>query len=150
VPDPTKPLLSESTALKASEAFPESIALLKFLDGTFVMVYPEDTDCTDLMDMIPTTFGGLVVDVTTNKIVPCAETDEIRAEPAEESGPQSGSNKIELYPGGPLIVRGLLYDQEPIRPTKTSVMAARLLPYVYDSTRASAGVLLENGVVRLY
>jgi hypothetical protein len=59
--------------------------------------------------------------------------------------PQSGSNKIELYPGRPLIVRGLLYDQEPIRPRKTSVMAARLLPYIYDSTRASAGVLLENG-----
>jgi hypothetical protein len=39
------------------------------------------------------------VDVMTDKIVPCAETDEIRAEPAEESGPQSGSNKIELYPG---------------------------------------------------
>ena len=82
--DTTKPL-SESTALKAFEAFPESIALLEFLDGTFVMVYPEDTDCTDLMDMIPTKFGGLFVDITTNKIVPCAETDEIRAEPAEES-----------------------------------------------------------------
>ena len=60
------------------------------------MVYPEDTDCTDLMDMIPATFGGLVVDVTTDrKIVLCAETDEIRAEPAEKSGPQSGPNKIE-------------------------------------------------------
>jgi len=141
--DPTKSL-SESTALKAFEAFPESIALLKFLDGTFVMVYPEDTYCTDLMDMIPTTFGVLFVDVTTNKIVPCAETDEIRAEPAEESGPQCGPNKVELYPGRPLIVRGLLYDQEPIRPRTTSVMAARLLPYIYDSTRASAGVLLEN------
>jgi len=57
------------------------------------MVYPEDTDCADLMDMIPTTFGGLVVDVMTDKIVPCAETDEIRAEPAEESGPQSGSKE---------------------------------------------------------
>ena len=140
--DPIKPL-GESTALKAFEAFPGAIALMKFIDGTFVIVYPQDTDCADLMDMVPTTFGGLAVDLTTDKIAPC--TDGMPAEPVEESGPQSGSDKIELYPGRPLIVRGLLHDQEPIRHRKASAKAARLLPYIYDSTQASAGVLLDSG-----
>lgn len=46
--DPTKPL-SESVALKAFETFPASVAFLKFLDGMFVVIYPEDTDCSDMI-----------------------------------------------------------------------------------------------------
>lgn len=48
--DPAKPL-GEPAALKAFETFPESVALLKILDGTFIVVYPEDTDCLELMDI---------------------------------------------------------------------------------------------------
>jgi hypothetical protein len=75
---PANPL-SEPTALKAFEAFPESVALLKFLDGTFIVVYPENTDCLELMDMIPTTSGGLAVDTATDKMIPCMKTGEIKS-----------------------------------------------------------------------
>lgn len=106
--DPTKPL-NESVALKAFETFPGSVALLKFLDGTFIVVYPEDTDCSELMDTNPTQFGGLPVDVATDKMTPCMETDKIMlstqpAEPVDlfvKSGAQDlskGSQQIQLYP----------------------------------------------------
>ncbi|KAL1985777.1 hypothetical protein VTN96DRAFT_7399 [Rasamsonia emersonii] len=85
-----------------------------------------------MMDLIPTQFGGLPVDVATDKMTPCIETDEITpstkpAEPADPvvrsgaQGPSKGSPQVELYPGSRLTVRGLL------------------------TTQASAGVLVDTG-----
>jgi len=36
--------LSEAVAIKAFETFPGSLAILKFLNGTLVVVYPDGTD----------------------------------------------------------------------------------------------------------
>ncbi|KAL1963872.1 hypothetical protein VTN77DRAFT_7678 [Rasamsonia byssochlamydoides] len=110
--DPTKPL-SEEVAVKAfEETFPGSVAILKFFDGIFVVVYPENTDCSHLVDTIPTTFGGLYVDMATDKITPCTEP----IDPATQSGTECLSQapqKVELYPGNEVALQGPLFGQQP-------------------------------------
>jgi hypothetical protein len=43
------------------------------------------------------------------------------------------------------MVREPLYGQEPRLSKNISTMAARLIPYVYGATQASAGVLVDTG-----
>lgn len=108
------------------ETFPGSVALLKFLDGTFIVVYPQGTHCLHLRDTIPTTFGGLLVSRATDNIAPAwiqtrlyhvltPETIE-RAAPFVESGDQGlskGPQKVKLYPGSRLMLQGPLFGQQP-------------------------------------
>ncbi|KAL1963502.1 hypothetical protein VTN77DRAFT_8083 [Rasamsonia byssochlamydoides] len=149
--DPTK-ALGEDVALKAFEAFPGSVAFLKFLDGTFIVVYPQGTDCSKLVDTIPTLFGRLPVDMATDKMVPCIDRDEISAQPMESGAPLVESatqglpeGQVELYPGSRLTIRGPLFGQKPTASKKIPPNTTHFLPYICDAPEASAGVLVDTG-----